>query len=62
VPKTLKGELENSPRKPRDLVKNRHSSSLKKCQLTLSQGKMKNDNDVADDEDDDSVSTSVSQD
>ncbi len=38
------------------------SSSLKKCQLTLSQGKMKNDNDVADDEDDDAVSTSVSQD
>jgi hypothetical protein len=35
----LNGELENnSCRKPRALVKNRHSVSLKKSQLTLSQG------------------------
>jgi hypothetical protein len=35
--KTLKGESENNSRKPRVLVKNRHSDSLKKGQLTLSQ-------------------------
>jgi hypothetical protein len=60
--KTLKGELENNSRKPRDLVENWHSDNLKKGQLTLSQGKMKKGDDVADDEDDDAVRTSVSQD
>jgi hypothetical protein len=34
--KMLKGELKNNSRKPRILVKNRHSESLKKGQLTLS--------------------------
>jgi hypothetical protein len=56
-PKTLKGELENKSRKARDLV----SDSLKKGQITLSQGKMKKD-DLADDEDDDVERTSVSRD
>ncbi len=56
----LKGELENNSRKPRDLVENWHSDSLKKTQLTLSQGKMKKGHDVADDEDDDAMRTSVS--
>jgi hypothetical protein len=60
-PKILKGELENNSRKPMDLVKNRHSDSLIKGQLTLSQGKMKKGDDVADD-DDDAIRTSVSQD
>jgi hypothetical protein len=40
-PKTLIGELKNNTRKPRDLDKNRHGDSLKKGQLTLSQGKIK---------------------
>ncbi len=44
---TLKGELENSSRKPRDLTEGRQSDSLKKGQLTLSQGKMKKGDDVA---------------
>ncbi len=57
---TLKGELENNCRKPRDLVRNRHSDSLNKGQLTLSYGKMKKGDDVAYDEDDDPVRTSVS--
>jgi hypothetical protein len=37
-------------------------TAFKKGQLTLSQGKMKKGDDVADDEDDDAVRTSVSQD
>ncbi len=41
---------------------NRYNDSLKEDQLTLSQGKMKKGEDVADDEDDDAVRTSVSQD
>ncbi len=61
-PKTLKGELENKSRKPRDLVKDGHSDSLKKGQLYLSQGKKKKGDDVSDDDDDDAVRTSVSQD
>ncbi len=58
----LKGELENNSRKPRDLTENRHSYSLKRGQLTLSQGKMKKGDVVAVDDDDDAVRTSVSQD
>jgi hypothetical protein len=42
-------------------LENWHSDSLKKDQLTLSQGKKKKGDDVADDEDDDVVRTSVSQ-
>jgi hypothetical protein len=61
-PKTLTRELENYSRNPRDLVKNMHNYSLKKGQLTLSQGNMKKGDDVAYDEDDDAVRTSVSQD
>ncbi len=37
-PKMLKGELENNSRKPKGLLENRLSESLKKSQLTLSQG------------------------
>jgi hypothetical protein len=62
-PKTLKRELENNSSKPRDQVKNRQSYSLKKGQLTLSQGKMDKGDDVADDDDDDAaLRTNVSQD
>jgi hypothetical protein len=43
-------------------VKIMHSDSLKKGQLTLSQRKMKNEDDVAHDEDNYAVRTSVSQD
>ncbi len=57
----LKGELENNSRKPRDLVKSRHSDNLKKGQLTLFQGEMKKVDDVAHDDDDVAVRTSVSQ-
>ncbi len=57
-PKTLRGELENNFRKPKDM----HNGSLKKGQLTLSQGKMKKGDDVADDDNDDVVGTRVSQD
>ncbi len=57
-----KGEFENNSRKPKDLTENRISDSLKKGPLTLSQTKMKNGDDVADDDDDDAVRTSVSQD
>ncbi len=49
-------------KKPRGLVKNRNSDSLNKGQLTLSQGKIKKGDDVAVDDDDDTVRTSVSQD
>jgi hypothetical protein len=49
--------LENKPRKPRDLTKNRHSDSLKRFNL-----KMKKEDDVAVDDDDDNVTrTRVSQ-
>jgi hypothetical protein len=44
-----------------DLVKDRHSYSLKKGPLTLSQGKIKMGDDVVDDDDDDAVRTSLSQ-
>jgi hypothetical protein len=54
--------LENNFKKPRDLTQNRHGDSLKKVQLTLSQGKLKKGDDVADDDDDDVVRSSVSQD
>jgi hypothetical protein len=43
-------------------LENWHSDSLKKVQLTLSQGKKKKGENVADDEDDDAVRNSVSQD
>jgi hypothetical protein len=56
-----KGELENNSRKPRGLTKNRHSDSLKKDN-TLTQGKMKKEDDVADYDKYDAVRTSVSQD
>jgi hypothetical protein len=58
----LKGDLENNSRKPRELVKNRLVTAWKKGQFTLSQGKIKNGDDVADDNDDDVVRTNVSQD
>ncbi len=54
----LKEELESSSKTPRDQTINRHSDSLKKGQLTLSQGRMKMGDDVADD-DDDVVRTNV---
>jgi hypothetical protein len=44
--------LENNSRKPRDLTKNRHIDSLKKDQLTLSQGMVKKGDNVAVDDDD----------
>ncbi len=53
--------MEDNPRKPRDLVKNRHSDSLKKSPLTLSQGMMKKGDIVDDAYDDDEVRTSDSQ-
>ncbi len=55
----LKKKLENNSMKPRDLPKNRHSDSLKKSQLTLSQGMSKKGDDVADDDDGNAVRTSV---
>jgi hypothetical protein len=60
-PKTLKGELKNNYRQPRDLFKKWHSESLKKVQLTPSQGKKKGDEVADDKDDDDAVRTSVSQ-
>jgi hypothetical protein len=59
-PKALMEELENNTRKPRDLTKNRHSDSLKKGQLTLPQGMLKKGEDIAVDDYDDAVRTSVS--
>ncbi len=50
-PKALKGELENNSRK----------QPLKKGWLTPSQSKIKKEDDVANDENDDAVRTSVSQ-
>jgi hypothetical protein len=58
----LKGELENNSRQPRELVRKLAQTSLKKVKLTLSQGKKKKGDEVADDkDDDDAVRTSVSQ-
>ncbi len=51
----LKGELKNNSIKPRELVR-------KKVLLSPSQGKKKKGDDVAIDEDDDAIRTSVSQD
>ncbi len=60
--KMLKGKVGNNYRKPRDLPENRHSDSLKRVSLcTLSQGKMKKGDDVADDDDDDAERTNMSQ-
>jgi hypothetical protein len=58
--KTIKNikKLENNSRKPRDLTKSRHSSSLKKGQLILSQGKMKKGADFAVYDNNDVVRTS----
>ncbi len=56
-PKTLKYELVNNSRKPRDLTE-RHNDFLKIDKLTLSKGKMKK----KDDDDDDVVRTIFSQD
>jgi hypothetical protein len=58
----LKGRGGKNSSKARDLAINRHSDSLKKCQLTLSQGMIKKGDVfvVADDDDDDEVTTSVS--
>jgi hypothetical protein len=50
-PKMLKGELENNFRKPGTMLENWHSDKLTKVQLTLSQGKKKKGDKVADDED-----------
>jgi hypothetical protein len=61
-PKALKGELEANSRKPRDQTEIRHSDSLKKGQLTLSQGKLRKGDDVADEYDYVVVRTSVLQD
>ncbi len=60
VAKGNKGELENNRGKPRDLLKNRHSDSLKKSQLTISQEMLKKGDVAVDaDHDDDKVRTSV---
>jgi hypothetical protein len=47
---------------PKDLTKNRHSDSLKKDNLLFLRGKMKKEDDVIGEVDDDVVRTSVSQD
>jgi hypothetical protein len=39
----LKGELENNSRKPRDLVKNGHSDSLKRINLLFLRERRKRD-------------------
>jgi hypothetical protein len=52
--------LEKYSRKSRDLLKNRHSDSLKQSQVTLSQGMMKK-GDVVVAGDDDDVRTIASQ-
>jgi hypothetical protein len=56
--------LENNSWKPKDLIENRHGDSLEKGEPTLSQGKRKKGDDVAidDNDDDDMVRISVSQD
>jgi hypothetical protein len=40
-PKTLKGEMENNSRRPKDLVRKLAGRQPKKFQLTLCQGKKK---------------------
>ncbi len=57
------GKVENNSRKPRDLLKNLHRDSLKKSEVTLSQGMLKKGevNVDADADDDDEVRTSVLQ-
>jgi hypothetical protein len=57
----LKKESENDSKKPRDLLKNRHSGSLNKSHLTLSQGMLKKGNVNSDADDYDEVRTSASQ-
>jgi hypothetical protein len=57
--KELKGRVGKNSRKPRGLTKNRHSDSLKKGHLSLSQGKVKKGDNVAVDDDDYAVRTSV---
>jgi hypothetical protein len=57
----LKRESENYSKKPRDLLKNRHSGSLNKSHLTLSQGMLKKGNVNGDADDYDEVRTSASQ-
>ncbi len=54
--------MENNSRKPRDLLKNLHRDSLKKSQVTLSQGMLKKGDVIVDaDADDDEVRTSALQ-
>jgi hypothetical protein len=57
----LKGEWEKTLGSQGTYSENWHSESLKKVQLTLSQGKKKKKDEIASDEDD-AVRTSVSQD
>ncbi len=52
--KDIKGKVKNDSRKLRDLLKTSHSDSLKKGQLTLSEGMFKKGN-VDDDADTDEV-------
>ncbi len=58
----LKGEFENNSRMPRDQVKKWHSNSLKKFNLLFLRVRRRKGDKIADDEDDDAVKTSVSQD
>jgi hypothetical protein len=53
--------LENKSSKPKDQLKNRHSDSLKKSKLTLSQEMIKKVDVIADADNDDEVRTSVLQ-
>jgi hypothetical protein len=59
--KGAQGESENNSRKQSYLLKNRHSDSLKKSQLTLSQGMTKKGDVVDDADDNDAVRTTASQ-
>jgi hypothetical protein len=43
VAKDVKDGTKNDSRRPKDLLKKKHSDSLKNCQLTLSQGKLEKD-------------------
>jgi hypothetical protein len=56
----IKGEAENNSSKPRDLLENRHSDSLKNRQLTFSLGMLKKGDVDNNADDDDKVSTSGS--
>jgi hypothetical protein len=60
--KDAQGRVENNSRKPKNLVRKISIVTPKKVQFTLSRGRKKKRDEVADDEDDDAVSTSVSQD